>query len=33
MYELICIGASWGGLDAVGRVLGDLPAQSSTSRS
>jgi two-component system chemotaxis response regulator CheB len=25
MYELICIGASWGGLDAVGRVLADLP--------
>jgi two-component system, chemotaxis family, protein-glutamate methylesterase/glutaminase len=24
-YELICIGASWGGLDAVGRVLSDLP--------
>jgi two-component system, chemotaxis family, protein-glutamate methylesterase/glutaminase len=23
-YELICIGASWGGLHAVGRVLGDL---------
>ena len=25
MYELICIGASWGGLDAVGRLLADLP--------
>ena len=25
MYELICVGASWGGLDAVGRVLSDLP--------
>src|SRR5919198_3167437 len=25
MYELICIGASWGGLDAVGRVLAALP--------
>jgi two-component system, chemotaxis family, protein-glutamate methylesterase/glutaminase len=25
LYELICIGASWGGLDAVGRVLSDLP--------
>ena len=24
MYELICIGASWGGLDAVGAVLSDL---------
>jgi two-component system, chemotaxis family, protein-glutamate methylesterase/glutaminase len=24
-YDLICIGASWGGLDAVGRVLSDLP--------
>ena len=24
MYELICIGASWGGLHAVGRVLSDL---------
>lgn len=27
VYELICVGASWGGLDAVGRLLGDLPAQ------
>lgn len=26
MYELVCIGASWGGLQAVGRVLNDLPA-------
>jgi two-component system chemotaxis response regulator CheB len=25
MYELVVIGASWGGLDAVGRVLGDFP--------
>ena len=25
MYDLICIGASWGGLQAVGRVLSDLP--------
>ena len=25
MYELVCIGASWGGLQAVGRVLNDLP--------
>ena len=24
-YELICIGASWGGLRAVGRLLNDLP--------
>ena len=24
-YELICIGASWGGLQAVGRLLSDLP--------
>lgn len=27
MYELICVGASWGGLDAVGRLLADLPVQ------
>ena len=27
MYELICIGASWGGLDAVGAVLSDLPGE------
>jgi two-component system chemotaxis response regulator CheB len=26
VYELVCIGASWGGLQAVGRVLNDLPA-------
>jgi two-component system chemotaxis response regulator CheB len=26
LYDLICIGASWGGLNAVGRVLSDLPA-------
>jgi two-component system, chemotaxis family, protein-glutamate methylesterase/glutaminase len=25
VYELICIGASWGGLNAVGRVLSDIP--------
>ena len=25
MYELICIGASWGGLAAVSRVLADIP--------
>jgi len=24
LYELICIGASWGGLDAIGRVLSDI---------
>jgi two-component system, chemotaxis family, protein-glutamate methylesterase/glutaminase len=24
-YELICIGASWGGLRAIGRVLQDIP--------
>jgi two-component system chemotaxis response regulator CheB len=24
MYELICIGASWGGLEAIGRVLSDI---------
>jgi two-component system, chemotaxis family, protein-glutamate methylesterase/glutaminase len=27
MYDLVCIGASWGGLKAVGRVLNDLPAE------
>jgi two-component system chemotaxis response regulator CheB len=27
VYELICVGASWGGLHAVSRLLGDLPAQ------
>lgn len=26
MYQLICVGASWGGLDAVGRLLADLRA-------
>jgi two-component system, chemotaxis family, protein-glutamate methylesterase/glutaminase len=26
VYDLICIGASWGGLRAVGQVLADLPA-------
>jgi two-component system, chemotaxis family, protein-glutamate methylesterase/glutaminase len=26
-YELICVGASWGGLQAVSRLLGDLPVQ------
>jgi two-component system, chemotaxis family, protein-glutamate methylesterase/glutaminase len=25
VYELICVGASWGGLDAVGRLLEDVP--------
>jgi two-component system chemotaxis response regulator CheB len=24
-YDLICVGASWGGLDAVGRLLADIP--------
>ena len=27
MYDLVCIGASWGGLQAVGRVLTDLPSE------
>jgi two-component system chemotaxis response regulator CheB len=27
MYRLVCIGASWGGLKAVGRILADLPAE------
>jgi two-component system chemotaxis response regulator CheB len=27
MYDLLCIGASWGGLNAVGRVLSDLPPE------
>ena len=27
MYDLVCIGASWGGLEAIGRVLADLPAE------
>jgi two-component system, chemotaxis family, protein-glutamate methylesterase/glutaminase len=26
VYEVICVGASWGGLDAVGRLLADLRA-------
>ena len=30
MYDLICIGASWGGLQAVGQVLKDLPAEVDT---
>jgi two-component system, chemotaxis family, protein-glutamate methylesterase/glutaminase len=25
MYDLVCMGASWGGLKAVGQVLSDLP--------
>jgi len=25
MYDLVCIGASWGGLHAVGQVLADIP--------
>ena len=25
MYEVICVGASWGGLEAVGRLLSDIP--------
>jgi two-component system chemotaxis response regulator CheB len=25
MYDLVCMGASWGGLKAVGQVLADLP--------
>jgi two-component system, chemotaxis family, protein-glutamate methylesterase/glutaminase len=27
MYDLVCIGASWGGLEAIGRVLADMPAE------
>jgi two-component system, chemotaxis family, protein-glutamate methylesterase/glutaminase len=27
VYELICVGASWGGLDAVGRLLSDIPEE------
>jgi two-component system chemotaxis response regulator CheB len=27
MYELVCLGASWGGLQALGRILADLPAE------
>jgi len=26
-YELICVGASWGGLDAASRLLADLPGE------
>lgn len=26
-YELICIGASWGGLHAIGQVLSDIPTE------
>jgi two-component system chemotaxis response regulator CheB len=26
-YDLICIGASWGGLHAVGRILADIPRE------
>ena len=32
MYDLVCLGASWGGLQAIGRILADLPP-SSTCRS
>lgn len=24
-YEVVCVGASWGGLEAVGRLLADMP--------
>ena len=27
MYEIICVGASWGGLDAIGRLLAGMPIQ------
>ena len=27
MYELVCVGASWGGLDAISQFLSDLPAE------
>jgi two-component system, chemotaxis family, protein-glutamate methylesterase/glutaminase len=27
MYDLVCIGASWGGLNAISEVLADLPAE------
>jgi two-component system chemotaxis response regulator CheB len=27
MYDLVCIGASWGGLKAISQVLADLPAE------
>lgn len=30
MYELICIGASWGGLRAIVRLLADIPADIDT---
>lgn len=26
-YELVCVGASWGGLHAVGQILADLPEE------
>ena len=26
-YELICIGASWGGLDAIEKLLADIPSE------
>ena len=29
-YDLIVIGASWGGLHAVGEILGALPAEART---
>jgi two-component system chemotaxis response regulator CheB len=29
-YDLICIGASWGGLRAIERLLGDIPAEVDT---
>src|SRR6266566_8026904 len=27
MYDLVCLGASWGGLQALGHILADLPAE------
>jgi len=27
MYDLVCLGASWGGLQAIGRILADLPEE------
>ena len=27
MYDLVCLGASWGGLQALGRILADLPEE------
>ena len=27
MYDLVCVGASWGGLQALGRILADLPVE------